>query len=62
MAGKYVEIQEGEGGLIQSTALPGLWIPLQALAARDLWSVLAKISHGVTREGHRDFMATIWKK
>lgn len=59
--GEYQTIQEDEDGLIKSTALPGLWIPVKALADRDWWSVMAKISHGITRRGHRDFMATIWK-
>lgn len=59
VSGKYREIQEDEDGLIKSTSLPGLWVPVKGLAERDWWSVLAKISHGITRRGHRDFMATI---
>ena len=60
--GTYQEIKEDQDGLIKSVSLPGLWIPMKALADRDMWSVMAKISHGITREGHRDFMATIWRK
>lgn len=47
---------------------PGLFVcvhvgvPLAALEERDWWGVMARISQGVTRRGHRDFMATIWKK
>ncbi|MDC0325322.1 Uma2 family endonuclease [bacterium] len=59
--GKYQEVKKGEDGLIRSSALPGLWIPIDAWAKRDIWSILAKISQGITRRGHRDFMATIWK-
>lgn len=58
---RYREIQDDAGGLIKSSALPGLWIPVKALAQRDWWSVMAKISHGITRRGHRDFMATLWR-
>ena len=61
VAGKYQSIQEDEDGLIKSSALPGLWIPVKAMAECDWWSVMAKISHGITRRGHRDFMATIWR-
>lgn len=60
--GAYREIREDRAGLIKSAALPGLWIPVKSLAERDWWSVLGKISQGITRRGHRDFMATIWKK
>lgn len=60
--GEYRTIQEDEDGLIKSTSLPGLWFPVKAFTDRDWWSVMAKISHGITRRGHRDFMATIWKK
>jgi hypothetical protein len=59
--GKYREIEEDESELIKSSALPGLWIPLKSWAERDMWSIMAKISHGITRRGHRDFMATIWR-
>jgi hypothetical protein len=62
LGGKYHEIQEDQDGLIKSTSLPGLWIPVKALAERDCWSAMAKISHGITRREHHDFMATIWRK
>jgi hypothetical protein len=58
--GKYQIILEDEDGMIKCTSLPGLWIPIKAIAERDWWSVLAKISPGITRRGHRDFMATLW--
>ena len=58
---KYQEITGDEIGLIKSSALPGLWIPLSSWAERDMWSIMATISQGVTRRGHRDFMATIWR-
>lgn len=60
--GQYREVQEDQDGLIKSASLPGLWIPMKAWAERDIWTIMAKISQGVTRRGHRDFMATIWKK
>jgi hypothetical protein len=49
-------------GIIKSKALPGLWIPVEALSARDWWSILAAIERGVTRRGHHEFQETIWHK
>ena len=49
-------------GLIKSKALPGLWIPVQALAERDWWSILSAIERGVTRLGHHEFQESIWHK
>ena len=59
--GKFQRVREDPEGLIKSSALPGLWIPMGALEKRDWWCVMATISRGVTRRGHRDFMATLWK-
>ena len=58
--GKFRQIRPDEEGLIKSTALPEMWIPVEALKNRDWWVVMATISRGITRRGHRDFMATIW--
>lgn len=49
-------------GLIKSQALPGLWVPVQALANRDWWSILSAIERGVTRLGHHEFQDSIWHK
>jgi hypothetical protein len=59
--GSFHETTADDDGLIKSTALPGMWISVEALKNRDWWSVMATISRGITRRGHRDFMATIWK-
>lgn len=59
--GKFQEVQTDEEGMIKSTALPGLWIPMDPLKNRDWWGVMATISRGITRRDHRDFMATIWR-
>jgi hypothetical protein len=48
--------------MIRSKALPGLWIPNEALARRDWWTILAAIERGVSRRGHHEFMETIWHK
>ena len=58
---RFVTVEQDSEGLIKSTALPGLWIPVGALKNRDWWVVMATISRGITRRGHRDFMATIWR-
>lgn len=60
--GAYLEISEDEEGLIKSSALPGMWFPIDALAERDWRTIMAKISWGITRRGHRDFMKTIWRR
>lgn len=59
--GKFQAIETADHEMIMSTALPGLWIPAQALKDRDWWSVMAAIARGVSRVGHHEFMATIWK-
>lgn len=59
--GRYKKIKEDEEGMIKSKALPGMWVPLEAFKNRDWWTIMATISRGITRRGHRDFMATIWK-
>ena len=58
--GRFQEIEPDADGLIKSKALPGLWIPTRALAARDWWSVLAAIERGASRRGHHEFVETIW--
>jgi hypothetical protein len=62
VGGKFEEVVADDEGLIKSTALPGLWVHVQALRNRDWWMVLASISRGVTRQSHGDFMTTIWRK
>lgn len=59
--GAYTEIETGDDETIRSSALPGLWIPTMALKQRDWWSIMGAIARGVSREGHHDFMNTIWK-
>lgn len=58
--GKYELVKADDDGLIKSKALPGLWIPVNALQIRDLWVVMATIERGITRKEHHDFMGTIW--
>lgn len=47
-------------GVLQSSALPGLWVPEAAFAARDWWTIMATITRGVSRRGHHDYMNSIW--
>ncbi|NKB68474.1 MAG: hypothetical protein GKR89_15535 [Candidatus Latescibacteria bacterium] len=58
---RFKEVNTDQDGLIQSTALPGMWLPVEALGNRDWWSVIATIARGITRREHHDFMATIWR-
>ncbi|MDA1054259.1 MAG: Uma2 family endonuclease [Planctomycetota bacterium] len=58
----FEEAIPDRNGVIKSKALPGLWIPVRALAARDWWSILSAIERGVTRQGHHEFQESIWHK
>ena len=60
--GRFTLIESDDPGMIRSTALPGLWIPTEALKNRDWWSIMASIAHGVTRLPHHDLMESIWRK
>jgi hypothetical protein len=59
--GGYILVDTAAPDLIVSSALPGLWIPAEALAQRDWWAVMAATARGVSRVGHHHFMDTIWK-
>ncbi|MCD6051712.1 MAG: hypothetical protein K0Q55_3121 [Verrucomicrobia bacterium] len=59
--GKFSVIETTDDEFIMSTALPGLWIPSSALKHRDWWAIMAAIARGVSRDGHHNFMDTIWK-
>lgn len=58
---KFQEVQPDENGIIKSSSLPGLWIPINALKKRNNWAVMACIDQGLTRRGHHDLMDSIWK-
>lgn len=60
--GRFQTIESDAPGVIRSKALPGLWIPAEALARRDWWAILAAIERGVSRLGHHEFHETIWHK
>jgi hypothetical protein len=47
--GEYRLVQPDNDGVLRSQALPNLWMPLQALQARDWWRILASIERGVSR-------------
>lgn len=60
--GRFALIEEDDPGVIRSAALPGLWIPTEALRNRNWWQIMASISQGITRVGHHEMMESIWKK
>lgn len=62
LGGQFQTIESDAPGMIRSLALPGLWIPTNALARRDWWTILAAIERGVTRLGHHEYQETIWHK
>jgi hypothetical protein len=59
---RYQQVYPDENGLIKSSSLSGLWIPVDKLRIRDFFAVMASIDHGVTRNEHHQLMQTIWKK
>ena len=60
--GRFTLIQEDAPGYIRSEALPGLWIPTEALRNRNWWAIMGAIAQGVTRLRHHDLMESIWRK
>ena len=60
--GRFTLIEADDPGMIRSVALPGLWIPIDALKARNWWSIMGSIAQGVTRRAHHDLMDSIWRK
>ena len=60
--GKFKVIKPDREGLIKSTSLPGMWIPIEAVKQKDYWAIMAAIEHGVSRRAHHELMSTIWKK
>jgi len=59
---KFKKIKPDKEGIIKSSSLPGLWIPIRALKKRDFWAIKACIEHGITRRDHHELMHTIWNK
>lgn len=59
---RFRQIQPDKDGIIKSSSLPGLWIPIPALKKRDNWAVMACIEHGITRRAHHELMESIWNK
>ena len=60
--GRFTPVESDDPGMIRSTALPGLWVPTDALRSRNWWQIMASIAQGVTRLGHHDLMESIWRK
>ena len=58
--GKFLEVTPDKWGMYKSKALPGLWIPADALAKRDWWTICSTIERGTTRQGHHEFQDSIW--
>ena len=52
--GAYEAIDMAGDGMMESMALPGFWMPKPALRARDWWTILSAIEHGVTRKPHHE--------
>ena len=59
---RFKKIKPDKEGIIKSSSLPGLWIPITALRKRDFWTVKACIEHGLTRRDHHELMQSIWNK
>lgn len=59
---RFTLVEADDPGMIYSLALPGLWIPLDALRDRNWWSIMSSIAQGVTRRPHHELMDSIWRK
>lgn len=59
--GKYKKIKADRDGVIKSTSLAGLWLPVKKLRS-DPFAVMAAIDHGITRKEHHEQMNSIWHK
>lgn len=60
--GRYTVVTQDEKNVIKSRALPGFWLPAQAMSDRNMFVMLAEIQRGITRREHHEFMGTVWKK
>jgi len=56
----FTEVESDHDEMILSTALPGFWVPVEALRQRDWWAIMAATARGVSRQGHHELMDTIW--
>ena len=59
---KFKTIKPDKAGLIKSTSLPGMWIPIPALKNGDFFNIIGSIEHGLTRRDHHQLMDSIWNK
>jgi len=48
-AGAYRLVEPDADGILRSHALPNFWMPLEAIQARDWWTILGCIERGVSR-------------
>jgi hypothetical protein len=48
----YRLLESGQDGVLRSSAMPNLWMPLKALQDRDWWTVLGCIERGVSRRAN----------
>jgi Uma2 family endonuclease len=54
--GEYIPLQSDESNLIRSRIFPGLDLPIAALLAGDLATVLAQVQNSMTTEAHQAFV------
>jgi Uma2 family endonuclease len=54
--GEYIALQPDESGLIGSRIFPGLDLPVAALLAGDLATVLAQVQRSITTQAHQVFV------
>ncbi|MCC7020657.1 MAG: hypothetical protein IT332_12920 [Ardenticatenales bacterium] len=57
--GAYVELEPDEDGVYRSPLWPGLWLPADAVWARDAAAALAAVRAGVATEGHAALVARL---
>ncbi|MEQ8847611.1 Uma2 family endonuclease [Botrimarina sp.] len=53
--GVYEPLSPNADGVLQSEVFPGLWLPVEAMLARDMPRVLATLNEGLQSDAYRQF-------
>jgi len=57
--GVYEALQLDSEGILRSEVFPGLWLPVDALWAGDLATMLMVLQHGLASPDHAAFVAAL---
>ena len=57
--GVYEPLQPDADGILRSEVFPGLWLPMDALWAGDLATMLAVVQQGLTAQENAAFVTSL---